>query len=204
MLFTKDRLIKKAQNELFDDLTWINESRQFSAAKTQVLEKAEKSRRLSGTKIYDIFLSHSTDDSREVLGLVLELEDLGYSVYVDWIEDPELDRSNVTKKNVQIIKNRMSDSKSLFFAFSTNAQESVWMPWELGYFDGIKQKAAILPISETSQSSYNGTEYLKLYYYITKETTKNINKYYLWVNETNSKYVLYDDWINKNQEPYER
>ena len=40
------------------------------------------------TKIYDIFLSHSSSDAEIVAGLKLEIEDLGFSVYVDWIEGP--------------------------------------------------------------------------------------------------------------------
>ena len=35
------------------------------------------------------------------------------------------------------------------------------MPWELGYFDGIRGKVAVCPI--TYSSSFEGREYLGLY-----------------------------------------
>ena len=37
------------------------------------------------------------------------------------------------------------------------------MPWELGYFDALKQKVAILPLVNKSDDEYKGQEYLGLY-----------------------------------------
>src|SRR5947209_3205334 len=103
-LITENRLRTRAQNEIskggygspFDSLDakaknmvkgWVNEQRTFSAV----------------PKSYDIFLSHSTNDAELVTGMKLTLEDLGYTVYVDWIEDPNLDRSNVTKETALLL-----------------------------------------------------------------------------------------------------
>ena len=52
-----------------------------------------------------IFLSHSFLDKDEVEGLYIELTNQGYSVYVDWIIDPHLDRTNVTKASAKLIQN---------------------------------------------------------------------------------------------------
>jgi hypothetical protein len=93
----------------------INQQRTFSAT----------------TKTYDIFLSHSSSDAGLVAGLKLELEDLGYSVYVDWIEDPKLSRANVTKDTALVLQARMKQCKALLYAFSENATNSKWMPWLL-------------------------------------------------------------------------
>lgn len=92
---------------------------------------------------YDIFLSHSFLDKDEVKGLYLELTDLGYSVYVDWIVDPNLDQSNVTKESAELIRKRMKSSRSLLLAISTNAEMSKWIPWKLGYIDGDTNMDAI-------------------------------------------------------------
>lgn len=70
---------------------------------------------------FDIFLSHSFLDREEVLGLYRELTEMGFSVYVDWIVDADLDRNNVTKATAELIRNRMKNSKSLLLAVSTNA-----------------------------------------------------------------------------------
>ena len=92
--------------------------------------------------------------------MTLSLGEAGFSVYVDWIDDP-LDRSKVTKANAELIRTRMKSSRSLLYATSENAEGSKWMPWELGYFDGLRQKVAVCPI--TASSSFDGREYLGLY-----------------------------------------
>ena len=63
--------------------------------------------------LYDIFLSHSSLDHDLVLTLVHLFNQAGYSVYVDWIEDQQLDRNNVTKSTATILKKRMQQSRGL-------------------------------------------------------------------------------------------
>lgn len=141
-------------------------------------------------RTYDIFLSHSSKDAEEVEGLKLTLEDMGYSVYVDWIDDPQADRSRVSKETALMLQTRMKQSRSLIYAFSDNGQQSKWMPWELGYFDALKSKAAILPIVASSvDESYRGVEFLGIYNYVVNTSGT------LYVHETLSKYVLYSAWL---------
>lgn len=117
-------------------------------------------------KQFDIFLSHSFRDVELILGIRLSLEDFGYSVYVDWLEDQQLSRDGVTKETAEVLRTRMDNCKSLFFATTDNSTKSKWMPWELGYFDGKKNKAAIFPVlySAGSSNSYQGQEYLGVYH----------------------------------------
>ena len=123
---------------------------------------------------YDIFLSHSYDDREVIPQLKQELEGMGYKVYVDWIDDRLLSRENITKETAEILQKRMNQSKSLFYATSENSKNSKWMPWELGYFDGIKNKrVAILPIKKEDNKfndNFKGQEYLGLYYYVTLDS----------------------------------
>lgn len=149
----------------------------------------------ANSKVYDIFLSHSSDDAKLVAGLKLELEDLGHSVYVDWIDDPNLDRKNVTKETALLLQQRMKQCKSLIYAFSESATNSKWMPWELGYFDGIKGTVAVLPIAKTSKSSFVGSEYLGIYYYIQIDTISGTNQNALWIYEAYNKYVNFKSWL---------
>ena len=37
---------------------------------------------------FDIFLSHSSKDKQLILGVKQLIEDSGYSVYIDWVDDP--------------------------------------------------------------------------------------------------------------------
>ncbi len=77
---------------------------------------------------FDIFLSHSSADKDAIRGLKEKLEkDFGFSVYVDWINVPQLDRSNVTSATANILKKRMQHSKCLFYATSSNSSKSIWM-----------------------------------------------------------------------------
>ena len=154
-------------------------------------------------KTYDIFLSHSYLDSKQIYVIKKEIENMGFSVYVDWIEDPELNRTKVNKKTALLLKKRMESCKSLFYATTTNYQQSKWMPWELGYFDGIKSKVAILPILDERNSTFTGTEYLELYPYVDKEPSKEFSNNTLWINEKGDKYIHFSAWLN-GKLPYKR
>ena len=124
----------------------------------------EDSARFSETDHYDVFLSHSYQDADTIYGVKKIIESLDLSVYVDWIDDAGLDRSKVTTRTAQVLKQRMKVSSCLVYAHSSNATHSVWMPWELGYFDGIKTGYVwILPLVAQDDSEFKGQEYLGLY-----------------------------------------
>lgn len=184
----RNDVVKGFTGSIYDDL---------NKKADQILnESFERQRNFSQTASYDIFLSHSSSDKKLVSGLKLELNDLGYSVYIDWIDDPNVDRSRVTKTNAHLLQTRMKQSKSLIYAFSENASTSRWMPWELGYFDGIKGTVAVLPISKSSKNSFQGEEYLGIYPYIQLDSVKGSENMALWVHETSSKYIIYSGWLN--------
>jgi hypothetical protein len=182
-----------SKSELYSVGTQIVELSALKSA-SYILRKSAHS--FSSTEEYDIFLSHSYRDAVLILGLKRLIENLGYTVYVDWIEDTELDRSMVTKATAEILKRRMQNCNCLFFVVSDNASVSKWMPWELGYFDGIKGKVAIMPISDAPgySDSFHGQEYLGLYSYITK-TPDSQQQMRLWVNEDTNTYVILDAWL---------
>ncbi len=140
---------------------------------------------------YDIFLSHSIADAEVILGLRNELTSKGYSVYVDWIEDPHLNRANVTKETAIYIQDRMKTCKSLLYATSISATSSKWMPWELGFFDGFKKKVAIIPISNVANSTdeFKGQEYLGIYPYLVVTGST------LYIHNNVSDYMGFDRWL---------
>ncbi|WP_020182646.1 TIR domain-containing protein [Methylotenera sp. 1P/1] len=178
----------------------IRQRAKVEIAKSSVTKKAaeiimEENASLKLTT-YDIFLSHSFHDAELILGMKGVLEDLGYTIYVDWIEDPFLDRTKVSSKTAEILRQRMNFCKSLFYVTTTNSENSKWMPWECGYFDGKKEKVAIVPVlKESSSNSYSGQEYLGLYPYIVKQSS-NTNKELLWTRLDNNNYVSYDTWVS--------
>ncbi|HJV74900.1 MAG TPA: toll/interleukin-1 receptor domain-containing protein [Noviherbaspirillum sp.] len=143
--------------------------RNFKAA-NQILRESETAHYTG--KTYDVFLSHSVKDAEIVLGVKEFLEQQKFTVYVDWLEDTQLDRSNVTPATADILRKRMKSCSSLIFIATENASTSKWMPWELGYFDGYRENAvAIFPVIEDWQHSFDGQEYLGLYPVIEKSNS---------------------------------
>lgn len=195
-LFNYDDLLRnnvKSSTASYDSL---NESK---------ILKSANAIHVSDYDIFDIFLSHSYSDRAIIPALKQNLESFGYKVYVDWINDRLLSRTNVTKKTAEILQKRMKQSKCLIYATSENSSTSRWMPWELGYFDGIKDKMiGILPIKRYGnnfQDDFQGEEYLGLYYYIDKAQISGVNKEALWVRESISKYVIFDAWLDNGVKP---
>lgn len=170
--------------------------RYFSATET-----LNEGRITDTVTLYDIFLSHSSRDKELIAGLKLILEDLGFSVYVDWNDDA-LDPNDVSPETAEILRERMKQCKSLVYAFSENASNSKWMPWELGYFDALKNsRVAVLPISQTAKYGYKGSEFVGVYYVVQIDQVLNSNEKALWIHKGED-YVNFKFWLNDNKEPY--
>lgn len=173
----------------------------FTKTASQILN--ESAMEFSVTKTYDIFLSHSYSDADEILRVKRMLESYNYSVYVDWVDDAQLNRNMVTTKTAELLKERMNTSTSLVYVTSENSSDSKWMQWELGYFDALKQKVAILPILADNSKGFKGLEYLGLYPYVDRATFDGTSKQALWVNDDNRTYISFDAWL-KGKKPYKR
>lgn len=129
---------------------------------------------------FDVFLSHSINDSDLVLGVMLILEKQGLRVYVDWIIDQQLNRDSVNKHTAAILRKRMKQSKSMMYIATDNSPKSKWMPWELGFFDGYKPgQVAILPLLDDENEKFQGQEYLGLYPLVTKYINNNTINYFI-------------------------
>jgi len=155
----------------------------------------ENVRTFSKYKTYDIFLSHSIQNAQIINGLKSDLEERGFSVYVDWIEDAQLDRSDVTKESAELIRARISNCKCLIYAVSELSKQSSWVQWELGYADGNTEgKVAILPIEDPIMinNDFYKQEYLGLYPYIDKSA------FQIWVNGVkfgNNNFCTLKEWL---------
>ena len=107
-----------------------------------------------------------------VLKLPRELNSLGFSVYIDWIENSESGRMEITP----LLKKAMNNSFSLLYIHTHNSENSKWTPWEIGFFDSRKNSSriGIMPVLNSNQSiaSYNGQEYLTQYSQIGVEYLK--------------------------------
>ena len=161
--------------EYFGKAQSIVESRSFSdTIEFQVGKQRAKnaleeiSREFSQYNKYDVFLAHSKRDEITIYQLYCELKSKGLSPYVDWINDPLLDRTQVSPATANTLRQRIRACDTLLMAYSSNATESFWVQWELGYGDGAKDgRVAILPIEEEgAKANFHRQEYLGLYPYI--------------------------------------
>jgi hypothetical protein len=151
-------------------MAYLTRSEALSAAQSSLgylnLAEAElrKSARTPRETYFDIFLSHAAEDAGVIAGVKALLEKDGMSVYVDWLEDPQLDRSHVTPATAGLLRGRMNHSGYLLYASSKASPDSRWMPWELGFFDGRRPgHIGILPIVGVAGQDFVGLEYLGLY-----------------------------------------
>ncbi len=153
---------------------------------------------------FDVFLSHAYSDRPVVIGVYQRLKSCGFSMYVDWIHDPQLNRSQVTPSTANLLRKRMRQCDSLFYLTTSSSTYSKWMPWETGYFDGHDRKqphdghVAILPVLDDAPSSFVGQEYLGLYCWADVVPHRKDRKA-LRVNPSSKmsagKFVEYDPWI---------
>ncbi|MGN6065374.1 hypothetical protein [Brevundimonas diminuta] len=61
----------------------------------------------------------------------------------------------------------MGTCDTLLFIDGPGAAQSLWMCWELGWFDGARGPVAILPVTAEPKTYYFGREFLSLYPYVT-------------------------------------
>jgi hypothetical protein len=167
-------------------------STKFSKSASVILDEATSAQARGGE--YDIFLSHAFSDAELILGVKMKLEGYGHSVYVDWLNDPQLDRSQVSRHTAAVLRQRMNQCRCLFYSTTHSSSNSKWMPWECGFVDGRKGKSAILPVTQYATNDYQGQEYLGIYPYITEENNKD-GKSTLYVNHSPSEYCTFREWL---------
>jgi hypothetical protein len=105
-MFTANTL-KQVGKALFEERRYTAMANSASAI------LAKEARAFNSLKTYDIFLSHSLKDGEIIYGLKGELEKRELSVYVDWIEDPQLSRDNVNKETARTLRERMKLCRAL-------------------------------------------------------------------------------------------
>jgi hypothetical protein len=86
-------------------------AQQRSQRPARVLIEAEMRKMVAALEGDDIFLSHCFKDKRLTDGLTEQFERIGYTVYIDWRDDPYLDRSRVNSKTAGVLRDRLTSSK---------------------------------------------------------------------------------------------
>lgn len=175
----------------------ISRSRTVSRS-TKILKSTNES--YASSESFDVFLSHSSNEPDDIIfGIKGFLEDAHLKVYLDKVDDPQMSPNNVTPETAEILRMRMRQSSSLLYVYSRHSTLSRWMPWELGFFDGLKGTVGILPVVQASQSTFKGEEYLGLYPYTDIATINNTSKKNLWINRSSSEYADLAKWVRGSE-----
>ncbi len=94
------------------------------------------------------------------------------------------------------IKEKIRNSKKFILIATEAAIASKWCNWELGYGDAYKYRdhIAIIPIKESRDRIYTGSEYLQIYPIITNEYQHSIGNYYVEYQDTK---ISLKDWLQR-------
>ena len=89
-----------------------------------------------------IFLSHSHKDRDIIEDALAFLLAWGQYVYVDWLDEAmPLSTSAETADKIKI---KIKTLDKFIVLLTENSKESKWVPWELGYADGVKRLIILL------------------------------------------------------------
>lgn len=116
-----------------------------------------------------VFISHKHSDLQDLKGLLGFLEEkYNVKVYID-SKDPSMPKKT-SDETALIIRERIKQCDKFILLASNDAIESKWCNWELGYGDAQKfpNHIALFPLKQkfSSDASYKGSEYMKIYLYI--------------------------------------
>jgi hypothetical protein len=152
------------ENPIMVEYTTLDDLRGFnreviSEQRATILKRAAE-RSPSGST----FLSHSTKDVEFLPGLIRLLESHGAKVYVDKKDDKI--PPYTSRETAKVLRSRISQCKKFILFATKKSKDSLWMPWELGISDGVKQSqnTAIFPGLDTaSDTEWVEREYLGVY-----------------------------------------
>lgn len=125
---------------------------------------------------YDVFISYRHHDAPAVDALEDRIRAAGFEPFRD-LNFPSLaDTAEVGPDKIALIRAQLQRATCLIFAFSHASGRrhgqglGVWMPWELGFFDGaLGSRIGVYlldgprPPEMSAQDCYRGSEYLQLY-----------------------------------------
>jgi hypothetical protein len=143
--------------------------------------------------VFDIFLSYRSTDAMVVLGLYHWLTRRGYFAYLDSLDISLPNPASVNRRTADILRKRMVQSQSLFVITTQDMPSSAWVPWELGFTDGLTGKAAVLYIADRSNVAFNRQSYFALYAEVQRDNAKS-KPFDLHINDTFARPALHCDW----------
>jgi hypothetical protein len=89
----------------------------------------------------DVFISHKSEDAEKARRLKEQIvKEYRLSCWIDADDRKMKEMQEARPVDYKLLTDRIREHlrtcRCLIFAYSTKARESLWMPWELGFFDG--------------------------------------------------------------------
>lgn len=168
---------------------YIDNEKVTNASGPQILMKRLYVDELEKMKEFDVFISHNSQDEEKIVKFYKKLNQYGYVAYIDWVNDKfDLKRQWCNASTVQVIKERIKQSKVFVIFLSKSTLKSQWCPWELGYADALGKKICIF------QYDYN-TENVPQFY---EEYPRVYIDDKIWIEE--GERVEFGKWIALRRE----
>lgn len=181
-LISKKLLTKvKAEN--------LSESSRFISETKNVLAQRKKT-----SQEVSVFLSHKHGQTEILEEVIALLKKLGVSIYIDWQDygiPPTTDGSTAIR-----IKSKIKENEKFILLATEEAIASKWCNWELGLGDAFKfpTNIAIIPITDTDDDKFSGSEYLQTYPIITSAYHTITGSYYVEYQGTK---ITLQNWLKQ-------
>jgi len=118
---------------------------------------------------YDVFLSHSLNDSQQLLSLKRQLNSNGLVVYIDWVNDKVMmDRRNQNDDTWTVLKLRMDESEKMLFVMTDNSLRSEWTAREIDYYKSLNKEIVVFQPEEITEKPFDALIDCRKYTDITK------------------------------------
>ncbi|MBO6254622.1 MAG: toll/interleukin-1 receptor domain-containing protein, partial [Bacteroidaceae bacterium] len=108
---------------------------------------------------YDVFLSHSSYDTQQLLSLKQKLNAEGLVVYIDWVNDNVMmNRRNQNEDTWNVLKLRMDESDKMLFVMTDNSLRSTWTPKEIDYFKSLNKEILVYQPEDITEEPFDSLE----------------------------------------------
>lgn len=145
------------------------------------------------------FLSHSSKDKAELVGVIQILRNHGATVYID--KKDESLPPYTSHKTATMLRSKIEKASKFILLATPRSKNSRWVPWELGIADGLgpKDKIAIFPgVENVGDTDWTEQEYLGIYHRIVFGGLQGYDSDVLmvWDLETNTAIEL-SEWLHE-------
>jgi hypothetical protein len=124
---------------------YINAGYNINDSPDSLIEKLyDNMRDLESVKKFDVFISHSSRDTDELILFFKKLNSLNLHIYIDWVNDKyALKRELLNVNTANVILQRLNKSTALICYLTSTSIQSQWVIWEVGYFNGLGKPICI-------------------------------------------------------------